>query len=328
MMMMSINRSGSPNEGSSLNMKCVTVLGSLNFDLVTKASRFPAGGETLNAQSFETHHGGKGANEALAARRLSDKNVVNVKMIGRVGKDAFGDELLSSMKEEGIDMSQVLSVKDVPTGTASIFVETESGENRILFYFGANGTLKTSDVTEDVLKGSDLLIVQNEVPLEVAYHGLKVAHGLGIKTVYNPSPVEADPPLEYFKYVDYLIVNSSEAQVLSKSDAPIDDNVELAQKAIKPLAETVGSKNIIITLGKNGSIYYSPESNDSGSIPANKVDRIVDTTGAGDTFLGSFSSKIATGAPITDALKFASKAASIAVTRNGAAEGIPYLTEI
>lgn len=309
-------------------MKSITILGSLNFDLVTKADRFPAGGETLNAESFETHHGGKGANQALATRRLSDKSQVNVKMIGRVGKDAFGEELLTSMNNEGIDMSQVLTVDNVPTGTASIFVEPSSGENRILFFFGANGTLKTTDVTEDALKGSDMLIVQNEVPLDVAYAALKTAHGLNVTTVYNPSPVAANPPLEYFQYVDYLIVNSSEAQVLSQSGSPIDDDIEAAKRSLKPLAETVGSKNIVITLGKNGSVYYDSKSGDIGVVAANKVEKIVDTTGAGDTFLGAFSSKIATGNAIPTSLEFASKAASLAVTKNGAAEGIPYLSEL
>uniref|UniRef100_A0A060TEX7 Ribokinase n=1 Tax=Blastobotrys adeninivorans TaxID=409370 RepID=A0A060TEX7_BLAAD len=308
-------------------MKTITVLGSLNYDVVTRTKVVPKGGETINAESFETHHGGKGANQALAARRLSSKDSVNVKMIGKVGNDNFGHELKESLESEGIDTTKVAVVEGVRTGVSTILVETDSGENRIMFYDGANGTHKTEEITPALFAGSDMVILQNEVPLPVVYQSLKTAHQAGIPTTYNPSPVDANTPVEVFNNVDYLVVNSSEAQVLSQSE-DINDSVEQAQKVIKALVTKLGCANAVITLGANGAVYYSSKLDQTGHVPASKVEKIVDTTGAGDTFLGAFSSKVVTGSPLPEAISFAAKAAAIAVTREGAAEGIPHLTEV
>ncbi|CAN6672370.1 ribokinase [Trichomonascus vanleenenianus] len=305
----------------------ITIFGSLNYDLVTSAERMPQPGETIGASNFETHHGGKGANQALAVRRLSSQ-AVSVEMIGAVGNDTFGNELLASMTKEGIDTSRVKVSKTERTGIASIFVDPK-GENCIMVYPGANGTHTVEELNLDTFKGSDLLILQNEIPLPVVYKSLELAKKAGIKTMYNPSPVYADAPLDVFKNVDYLVVNSTEAQVLSKA-APIgseDYSPEQALSALKPLQKTLGCNSIVITLGGSGSVYLDGE--ETGHVPAGKPERIVDTTGAGDTFLGAIAGQlIGSNKPLGEALAFASKASAIAVSRHGAAEGIPYLREI
>lgn len=303
----------------------ITILGSLNYDVVTTIEKIPGPGETVNCDGFETHHGGKGANQALAARRLSPSDI-QVQMIGRVGNDTFGDDLTNSMTKEGIDMSQVTKVTEKNTGVSTIIVDPTSGENRIMFYPGANGTLTEDTITPDLFKNSDYLVMQNEIPLPVVYKALQVAHKSGVKTIYNPSPVDPSAPISVFSNVDYLVVNSSEAQVLSNTDIKINDNVETARQLLPKISEYLNIPNIIITLGANGSIYKTPEA--SGAVGACKVDKIVDTTGAGDTFLGAVASKLAQKGSIEDALKFGSKASSVAVTRHGAAEGIPYLSEL
>jgi ribokinase len=303
-------------------MGSITVLGSINYDLVTSAARVPSGGETVAALNFETHHGGKGANQAIAVRRLSAVDKIDVRMIGRVGDDLFGQELLQGLQDEHIDVSHVSTLSKCPTGVATILVEP-SGENRILVFPGANGTFTVEDLTDDLVN-TDLLILQNEIPLPVVYAALKLAHSSGIKTVYNPSPMN-DIPTEVFRSVDYLIVNSTEAQLLGDTSA-INDNVDKAMIVLDELHAKLGCPSIIITLGGNGCVYKAGK--ETGYVPAAKAAKIVDTTGAGDTFLGSFAAQALQGESFVDAIQFAAKASAIAVSRPGAAEGIPRLEEV
>lgn len=309
-------------------MPTIGVVGSLNYDLVTTAEIIPQGGETVPAKNFATFFGGKGANQALAACRLSDANATKVRMIGRVGNDQFGSDIKQALKDEGVDVEQVKVLEGERTGIATILVESESGENRILVFPGANGMLKEDDITEDLLRGVDFLILQNEVPLPVVFKSLEVAQALGIKTVYNPSPVHRDTPKSIFKSVDYLIVNSSEAQVLSDYSVLINGDPGLAQALIPTLYFKLRSNCIIITLGGDGCVVYENDTRSSRHFPAAKVELIVDTTGAGDTFLGGLTSRLAIGDSLQDAIDFASRAAAVAVTRPGAFGGIPRLNEI
>lgn len=305
-------------------MKTITVLGSINYDLVTRTERVPEGGETIHARAFDTHHGGKGANQALAARRLSPVEAVNVRMVGRLGDDAFGKELHDSMSAEHIDMSSVAVVPGERTGVATIIVEENTGENRILVYFGANGRFTVDDIDQSTFADTDILILQNEVPFEVVEKALKLAAASNIATIYNPSPVRELPP-KLLKSVTYLIVNESEAQYLCKAGSSAGSATD--PKGMLPQLHALGAANVIVTHGGDGSYYHSA-SGDSGFVPATKVDRVVDTTGAGDTFLGGLASQLVLGKALPAAIGFASKAAAIAVTREGAAEGIPHLSEV
>lgn len=309
-------------------MPTIAIVGSLNFDMVTTAKQIPVAGETVAAKQFETHFGGKGANQALAACRLSDPKSTSVKLIGRVGADQFGCEIVASMKAEGINMTDVTALKGERTGIATILVESETGENRILVYPGANGKITPEDIKAEALQGVDYLILQNEVPLPVVYKSLELASSLGIKTVYNPSPVSRETPKAVFKLVDYLIVNSNEAQVLSDYALLINGDPNLARAVVPTLYSRLRSKCIIITLGGQGCVYFDSQTRSSGHVPAVQVKKIVDTTGAGDTFLGGLTAKLVLGTPLKDAVEFASRAAAIAVTRAGAFEGIPRLSEL
>jgi ribokinase len=300
-------------------MKTITILGSINYDLVTRAQRAPEAGETVHAVGFDTHHGGKGANQALAARRLSPKDAINVQMVGRLGDDGFGKELFESMKKEGIDMNNVSVISGERTGVATIIVE-DSGENRILVYPGANGTFSPDYVTGELFDDTDILILQNEIPFDVVHKALKLAKSKNITTIYNPSPV-CDLNSELFECISYLIVNESEAQYLCKAGN------DTSPKEMMPHLHSLGADSVIVTHGGNGS-YFQMRDGCSNFVPACKVEKVVDTTGAGDTFLGGLASQLVQGTSLEESIKFASKAAAIAVTREGAAEGIPYLSEV
>ncbi|ANB12766.1 Rbk1p [Sugiyamaella lignohabitans] len=313
-------------------MRDIVVFGSINYDLVTTSKRVPASGETIAASGFKTFHGGKGANQARALRRLSDKNEITVRMIGRVGNDVFGEELLSGLEKEGIDVSRVEKIKNEPTGTATIIVDEALGENRILVYPGANGTFKVTEETVwDEIRKANFLVLQNEIPVDVVFKAIQVAHDAHITVIYNPSPM-TEIPHEILSKVDLLVLNSTEANaILPDSVATIDDDVDRALIAMKKLQQKLESTSIIITLGANGSIFSSPGASPQ-TFSAAKADKIVDTTGAGDTFLGAFVSKWSKDPRdhniIPEAISFASAASALAVARPGAADGIPYLREL
>lgn len=310
----------------------ITVFGSLNYDLVTISNRLPDAGESIIANKFERHHGGKGANQCLAAARLSSPDV-KVRMIGRVGNDLFGQELMKSMEEESIDISGIQVIDRISTGVATIFVDEESAENRILVFPGANGTwnsippsLKASGTAE-----KQMLILQNEIPVKVVYQALEAAHKDGLITVYNPSPIDRSTPLEVYKNADYLILNTTEADSLLETLVAdwksIDNDKKRAIEGLSVLGKAFkdSSTKIVITLGKNGYVY-SPDKEGQASKPPGPL---VDTTGAGDTFLGAFAASIIEKpSDMAKALDRASKASAIAVTRAGAAESIPLLKEL
>lgn len=297
----------------------ITVVGSINYDLVTTVSRVPKGGETVHAQTFETHRGGKGANEALACARLSEAGC-RVKMIGCVGRDQFGEDLIEHLNGEGIDTSSVQQHDDVRTGVATIIVET-TGENRILVYPGANGKVSADQVTTKSLEGSRFVLLQNEIPLETTLSALRLAHNSGKATVWNPSPLP-EVSEEIWQYVDYLIVNEGEAAVITGMNV---ENVGQAKEAVIALL-SMGVRVAIVTLGHNGSVYGNSKEN-IVHCAATKVSP-VDTTGAGDTFLGAFVAALCEKRSIDESVSYASRASAIAVTRAGAGSSIPKRGEI
>ncbi|WP_030142125.1 ribokinase [Pseudomonas fluorescens] len=295
----------------------VVVIGSLNMDLVTRAPRLPRGGETLIGESFSTIPGGKGANQAVAAARLG----AQVSMVGCVGSDAYGQQLRGALLAEGIDC-QAVSVVDGSSGVALIVVDDNS-QNAIVIVAGANGEL-TPTVLERfdaVLQSADVIICQLEVPDATVGHALKRGRELGKTVILNPAPASRALPSEWYAYVDYLIPNESEAMVLSGLAV---DSLETAEAAATQLIAS-GAGKVIVTLGAQGLVFANGSSFEH--FPAPRV-KSVDTTAAGDTFVGGFAAALASGKDEAEAIRFGQVAAALSVTRAGAQPSIPTLLEV
>jgi ribokinase len=289
----------------------------MNMDLVTRAPRLPRGGETLIGESFATVHGGKGANQAVAAARLG----AQVSMVGCVGRDAYGEELRGALLAEQIDC-QAVSTVDGSSGVALIVVDDNS-QNAIVIVAGANGAL-TSEVIDrfdSVLQAADVIICQLEVPDATVGHALARGRALGKIVILNPAPASRPLPADWYASIDYLIPNESEAEALS--GVPVD-SVEAAKTAATRLIG-MGAGKVIITLGAQGSLFANGKSFEH--FPALKV-KAVDTTGAGDTFVGGFAAALAAGESEAQAIRFGQIAAALSVTRAGAQPSIPTLSDV
>jgi ribokinase len=287
------------------------------MDLVTRAPRLPRGGETLIGESFSTIPGGKGANQAVAAARLG----AQVSMVGCVGSDAYGQQLRGALLAEGIDC-QAVSVVDGSSGVALIVVDDNS-QNAIVIVAGANGELTPTvlDRFDAVLQTADVIICQLEVPDATVGHALKRGCELGKTVILNPAPASRALPAEWYAYVDYLIPNESEAMVLSGLAV---DSLETAEAAATQLI-AAGAGKVIVTLGAQGLMFANGSSFEH--FPAPRV-KAVDTTAAGDTFVGGFAAALASGKGEVEAIRFGQVAAALSVTRAGAQPSIPTLLEV
>ncbi|ALI05404.1 MULTISPECIES: ribokinase [Pseudomonas] len=295
----------------------VVVIGSLNMDLVTRAPRLPRGGETLIGESFATIPGGKGANQAVAAARLG----AQVSMVGCVGDDAYGEQLRGALLAEGIDC-QAVRVEQGSSGVALIVVDDNS-QNAIVIVAGANGALTAEvlDGVDDVLQSADVIICQLEVPDATVGHALKRGRALGKIVILNPAPASHALPADWYACIDYLIPNESEAAVLSGLAV---DSLETAEAAAAHLI-AAGAGKVIVTLGAQGLMFANGASFEH--FPAPRV-KAVDTTAAGDTFVGGFAAALACGKSEVDAIRFGQVAAALSVTRAGAQPSIPTLLEV
>ncbi|VVP34528.1 ribokinase [Pseudomonas fluorescens] len=295
----------------------VVVIGSLNMDLVTRAPRLPRGGETLIGKSFATVSGGKGANQAVAAARLG----ADVSMIGCVGSDAYGAQLRGALLAEQIDCQAVSTVDD-SSGVALIVVDDNS-QNAIVIVAGANGALtpQVIDRFDAVLQTADVIICQLEVPDATVGHALKRGRELGKTVILNPAPASRPLPADWFAAIDYLIPNESEASALT--GLPVD-SLESAETAATRLI-AMGAGKVIITLGAEGSLFA--DGTRLEHFPAPKVNA-VDTTAAGDTFVGGFAAALAAGSSEDEAIRFGQVAAALSVTRAGAQPSIPTLSDV
>lgn len=293
----------------------IYVLGSINMDMVARVPRMPVGGETLTADKYYVNPGGKGANQAVAIAKLGGK----VAMIGKVGSDETGDALKNNLKAMGVDESMVTRA-DVPSGIAMIIVE--GGENRIILYKGANHSVTKADVDEGLknAKPGDALVMQLEIPLETVTYAAAVAKQKGMLVLLNPAPAV---PLgeELLKNVDIIAPNETETEILTGVGLDSDVHIALAVKKLYQL----GVKRVIITMGSRGSIVA--EGQTITPVEPRKV-KAVDTTSAGDTFVGATMLRYLDGDTLEDAARFASVASSITVTREGAAQSIPTLEEV
>ncbi|MDT3720986.1 ribokinase [Pseudomonas oryzihabitans] len=296
----------------------VVVIGSLNMDLVVRTPRLPKGGETLAGHAFATAPGGKGANQAVAAARLG----AQVAMIGCVGADPYGDFLTRSLVQEGIDCRGVSVANDVPTGIASILVD-DQGQNAIVIVAGGNGELSVAHLQaqEALLAKAKIVIAQLEVPLATVGGALARARALGKTVILNPAPATGPLPADWYAHIDYLVPNESEASLLT--GLPVD-NREQAEAAARQLI-AAGARQVLLTLGSQGLLQVTAEG--CRHHPATPV-QAVDTTAAGDTFLGGFAAGLAEGLSVTEAIALGQRAAAIAVTRPGAQPSIPTRQEL
>ncbi|MBV9301782.1 MAG: ribokinase [Acidobacteriaceae bacterium] len=262
----------------------IVVVGSINIDLTTFTDNFPQPGETIFAREFNLGFGGKGANQAVAAKLCG----AEVSMLARVGDDLFGPASIQNLASYGIDTSRVLVTPDVSSGVAPIFVDS-SGQNRILVVKGANDRLSSSDVeaASDILRRADFIVLQLEIPLETVYHTLRFARAHGIRTILNPAPGR---PLDFSELssADYLIPNETEAEIVSAMPVrSIDQARACAQRLLD-----AGVQRVIVTLGVNGALFAAPGRVEH--VPGFNVEAF-DTTGAGDAFIGSLAHFLATG---------------------------------
>ncbi|WP_312794759.1 ribokinase [Tianweitania sp.] len=285
----------------------IAVVGSNMMDLVTYVTRMPDPGETLEAPSFEMGHGGKGANQAVAAARLGSE----VMIVTKVGDDAFADATIRNFEANKIDTAFVGKVPGVSSGVAPIFVDASS-ENSILIVPGANAHLLPGDVdaAADQLKACNLILLQMEVPAPTVYRTIAWAKANGVKTVLNPAPAAADLDVARIAAVDFLVPNETELAILS--GLPVGSETEAETAARSLISRGVGT--VIVTMGSRGALLV--EAGQTQRVDA--VDVVpVDTTGAGDAFIGAFAHFFAGGTPVLAALKQAAAYAADTVTRRG-----------
>ncbi len=284
----------------------IAVIGSANIDLTTFTSRFPKPGETIFGDKFDLGFGGKGANQAVAARLCG----AEVFMVARVGDDLFGPATIDNFRKQGIDPAHVKQVPGLSSGVAPIFVEP-NGQNRIFVVKGANDALKPADVdaAADLLKSVDCIVLQFEIPIETVYYTVGFARRHGIRCILNPAPAQP-VDMSALKGLDYFVPNESEAETITGVSVK---NVEDAKRCAKQLFSG-GVQRVIITLGANGSLLASADGMEH--IPAYSV-KSVDSTGAGDAFIGSFAVFLGEGMPQKEAVRRANLYAALSTTGVG-----------
>lgn len=296
----------------------VVVVGSLNMDLVARAQRLPRAGETLPGDSFFTVPGGKGANQAVAVARLGG----SVAMIGNVGDDAYGQQLRQALSVEGVDCRAIETCPGVSSGVALITVDAAS-QNCIVIIPGGNGLLTAQSVQrfDALLQAAEIIICQLEVPPETVAWTLARGHELGKQVILNPAPATGSLPADWFAHIDYLTPNESEAEALS--GVAVTD-LDSARRAGERLLQ-LGAGKVIITLGAQGALLVTAQGH--RHFPAPQVQPL-DTTAAGDTFIGGFAAGLVRGLEEGEAIAFGQRAAALSVTRAGAQPSIPYLAEL
>lgn len=295
----------------------IIVVGSMNMDMVVKTSHIPQPGETVLGGSFLMNPGGKGANQAVAVARLGG----DVTFIGKIGDDIFGKQSSQLFDEEGVDTNGMLADDNCPSGIALITVD-ERGENSIVVAPGANAHLEPNDV-EEVLNNypySKILLVQLEIPMPTVEHAARIARGRGMQVILNPAPANSLVP-GMFDLIDIITPNVNEAEMLSGMQIVDIPSAKSAAESI----HAQGVNHVIITLGRQGAVLL--EAGTFHHIPAPQVET-VDTTAAGDVFNGALAVALSEGKALKDAVSFACRAASIAVTRMGAQSSIPFRNEV
>lgn len=289
----------------------ILVIGSVNVDTTYNLENFPKPGETISSLSKSRSVGGKGANQAIACKKLGG----DVKFLACVGNDVDADFIFKNMKEYGVDTTNIIK-KDVDTGTALINVD-KTGQNEIVLDHGANYAITIQDIDDNIelLDECDILILQMEIPQEVNEYAIKKAKEKGVFVILNPAPSEFEVD-DILDKVDLFVPNENEILRYSTKE-------NLKEAADELLGKNVGS--VIITLGENGSEYFSKKEHITQDAIKAKV---VDTTSAGDSYIGAMAVMLDQQKSIKEAMKFATKASSKTVTRKGSGESIPTIDEI
>ncbi len=295
-------------------MPDIIVVGSLNTDLVVRTPRFPEPGETISGEDLQVIPGGKGANQAVAAARHGTQ----VSMLGRVGRDNFGDFLLNNLKQNHVDVQSVQR-DDASTGTAIIVVDS-NGQNSIVLSAGANGNVSSADVDNFSFKNHKLLLLQLEIPIPTVLSAIRRAHESGLHIILNPAPA-TQLPEEIISNIDYLIPNETELSLLTNMDV---NDIPSAERAAKSLLER-GVKNVIVTLGDRGALIVNNET--STQIDTYKVN-VVDTTAAGDAFIGGFAYSRLQNKSLEESVRYGCACGALATTKFGAQPSLPTKEDV
>ena len=302
-------------------MKEVFVFGSINADLVTSVSRMPTAGETIKGNDFIVNQGGKGANQAAACKKLGCERV---RFIGAVGDDMFGEVILNSLKTYGVDCEAVAVKNGEQSGVCTILLDESRKDNFLILSSGANDTVTGGEVKEYLrlfARVGDIFITQLEMNLTAVGESLAAAKEIGMYTILNPAPAMKMSG-EMLSRVDLLVLNETECESLSGINP---ENEADAQRAYEYFS-SFGVKEAVITLGERGSYYINV--NDGVIYCPSKKVKVVDTTSAGDTFIGALAMKKAQGFEIAESLEFATRCSAITVSKKGAAVSIPTCEEI
>ncbi|SNS54026.1 ribokinase [Anaerovirgula multivorans] len=280
------------------------------MDYVYTVKELPRKGETLLVETFIENPGGKGANQAVAAKRLG----AEVTMIGAIGKDIVGNKLKENLEKEGINVKNVKKV-DFPSGNAMITVD-QNGNNTILVYPGANLHIEKEDIDrcEGIIKDNDFIILQLEISIDTVLQAAKLGKKNNKKVILNPAPAK-DLPEEIYQYIDYITPNETELTAMTG----IEDIELAARELIKK-----GAKNVVVTLGEEGCYFLGKE---ELKVPSFKVEAI-DTTAAGDSFNAALAIALGEGKEIEEALKFCNAVGAISTTKRGAQTSLPFITEV
>ena len=297
-------------------MKKILVIGSLNMDLVTMSERHPKLGETIIGKSFFQIPGGKGGNQAVAISKLGG----DVTMFGCVGKDSYGDILIEELKKNDVNIDSVKKVEK-NTGIATIVVD-ENADNTIIVVPGANFEIGIEDIDKNIelIKDADIVLLQLEIPIDVVEYILKKSKEYNKITILNPAPAEK-LSAEIIKNVDYLVPNETELELLSGMPTNSQEEVLEASKKLMKM----GVKNLIVTMGKNGSIFVGEDK--VVNVGIHKV-KAVDPTAAGDSFIGGVIRMLAEGKKIEEAMEFGARVGAITVTKEGAQSSLPTWDEV
>lgn len=298
-------------------MSDIVIVGSLNMDIVVSVPHIPKVGETILASEINHYGGGKGANQAVAAARLGSK----VSMIGKIGSDENGEVLLSALRKEGIDTTG-MEVSDGITGSAFINV-SESGDNNIVVYPGANNDLNVEQIEKyrEIIEKSKVCVLQMEIPYEVVKYVVNLCYEKGVKVVFNPAPATKEIEEDLISKTHILIPNETELFILAEED---DISLEKVEEVARKILNK-GCENLIVTLGSKGSMYLQE---DKVQYFESKKINAVDTTAAGDSFVGALVTGIVEGKSIPESIDFASYVAALTVTKLGAQNSLPTKKEV
>jgi len=296
----------------------ICVVGACNIDLLSYVPRLPVLGETLHGDRFQIGFGGKGANQAVMSAKLG----AEVSMVSKLGNDVFGNDTLANFKKFNIDTSHVHLTDEAFSGVAPIAVDRQ-GNNAIIIVTGANDLLSVDEIeaARSTIAGARVLVCQLEIPLEINLAALRIARESGVMTIFNPAPARAELPDEFYQLSDVFCPNQSETELLTGMSA---DTVAEAEQAARVLLDR-GAVNVVITLGEHGSLLVNSDA--VQHIPVEPV-QAVDTTGAGDCFVGSLAFFLASGHSLEEAIRRSNQIAAISVQANGTQTSFPDVSQL